>query len=105
MSRMFINGESVDSSSQDVAEIRNPATGDFVDTAPKGTIYDVRAAIDAAYAARDVWRETDPSQRGELLQKSAAEVTRNGKELATLLTREQGKPYSESVREIRRFVH
>ena len=65
----------------------------------------MRAAIDAAYAARDVWRETDPSQRGELLHKSAAEVTRNEKDLAALLTREQGKPYSESVREMRRFAH
>ncbi|TMC52334.1 MAG: aldehyde dehydrogenase family protein, partial [Chloroflexi bacterium] len=93
MSRMFINGESVDSASKDVTEIHNPATGDLVDTAPKGTVDDVRAAIDAAYAARDVWRETDPSQRGELLHKSAAEVTRNEKDLAALLTREQGKPY------------
>src|SRR5438270_3616205 len=105
MSRMFIDGESVDSSSQDVSEIRNPATGEVVDTAPKGTVDDVRAAIEAAYAARTAWREIDPSQRGELLHKSAAEVTRNEKELAALLTREQGKPYSESLREIRRFVN
>ncbi len=105
MSRMFIAGELVDSSNNAVTEIHNPATGEMVDTAPKGTVADVRAAVDAADAARAVWRATDPSKRGKLLHQSAAEITRNEKELATLLTREQGKPYSESVREVRRFVH
>lgn len=105
MSRMFINGESVDSSSQEVTEIRNPANGELVDTVPKGTVADARAAIDAAYAARDAWRESDPSRRGELLLKAAHEITKNEKELGALLTKEQGKPFSESVREVRRFAH
>ncbi|MES4791811.1 MAG: hypothetical protein C4321_01440, partial [Chloroflexota bacterium] len=65
---------------------------------------DARAAIDAAYAARDAWRESDPSRRGELLLKAAHEITKNEKELGALLTKEQGKPFSESVREVRRFA-
>ncbi|MEP7200163.1 MAG: aldehyde dehydrogenase family protein, partial [Chloroflexota bacterium] len=105
MSRMFINGQSVDAANNEVTEIRNPANGELVDTAPKGTTDDARAAVDAAYAARDVWRETDPSARGDRLAQSGRALLQNEKELATLLTKEQGKPYSESVREVRRFVH
>jgi acyl-CoA reductase-like NAD-dependent aldehyde dehydrogenase len=104
MSRMFINGQSVDATGGAQTEIRNPATGERVDSAPKGTVADARVAIDAAYAARDGWRAVDPSKRGDLLAKAAIEINRNERELATLLTREQGKPYSESVREVHRFT-
>lgn len=102
---MFINGQSVDAANQAVTEIRNPANGELVGTAPTGAVEDARAAIDAAHAARDVWRESDPAKRAALLSKAAHEITRNEKELAALLTKEQGKPLSESVREMRRFVH
>ncbi|MBI3732261.1 MAG: aldehyde dehydrogenase [Chloroflexi bacterium] len=102
---MFINGQPVDASDQQVGEIRNPASGEPVDTAPKGTAQDARAAIDAAHAAREVWRETDPSRRGGLLGKAAQQIAQNERGLAALLTREQGKPFSESAREIQRFVH
>ncbi|MBI1800909.1 MAG: aldehyde dehydrogenase family protein, partial [Chloroflexi bacterium] len=105
MARMFINGQPVDASDQQVGEIRNPASGEPVDTAPKGTAQDARAAIDAAHAAREVWRETDPSRRGGLLGKAAQQIAQNERGLAALLTREQGKPFSESAREIQRFVH
>ena len=105
MARMFINGQPADAAGGALTEIRNPATGELVDTAPKGTVADARAAIDAAYTARDAWRATDPSKRGGLLDKAAHEITRAEQELATLLTKEQGKPYAESVREVRRFVH
>jgi acyl-CoA reductase-like NAD-dependent aldehyde dehydrogenase len=104
MSHMFINGQPVGALSGDVTEIRNPATGDLVGIAPKGSALDVRAGIDAAYAARDVWREIDPAKRGALLALAAHTVNAHSQELATLLTREQGKPYTESVREVRRFT-
>jgi succinate-semialdehyde dehydrogenase/glutarate-semialdehyde dehydrogenase len=102
---MFINGQSAAAAGGAITEIRNPANGELVDTAPQGTVADARAAIDAAYAARDDWRAVDPSKRAGLLGKAAREVTRAEKELAALLTKEQGKPFTESVREIRRFVH
>src|SRR5580765_6829481 len=99
---MFINGQLVDVLSGDVTEIHSLATGELVDTAPKGSAADVRAAIDAAYAAREVWRAVDPAGRGALLAAAADTIAAGQSELAALLTREQGKPYSESVREVRR---
>ncbi|RMD94226.1 MAG: aldehyde dehydrogenase family protein, partial [Calditrichaeota bacterium] len=105
MAKMFISGEWVDAASGEVDEIRNPATGELVDTIPRGTREDARRAIDAAEAAFPGWAEVPFSRRGELLFKAAALIRANEKELAKTLTLEQGKPIRESVREIRRFAH
>lgn len=105
MAKMFINGEEVSSVSGEIDEIRNPATGERVDEVPRGTREDARQAIQAAAEAFPAWAEVPFSERGELLFRAAALVKNHEKELATLLTREQGKPLRESVREIRRFVH
>ncbi|MFQ5849074.1 MAG: aldehyde dehydrogenase family protein [Candidatus Binatia bacterium] len=105
MARMFFGGGYQDSESREVTEIRNPATGEMVDTVPKGTAGDVRRAIDAASDAFGPWSRTPPSKRGSLLLEAARLVKDEEKDLTQLLTREQGKPIRESVLEIRRFVH
>jgi acyl-CoA reductase-like NAD-dependent aldehyde dehydrogenase len=105
MAKLFIAGESRDSESGQVTEIRNPATGEVVDTVPKGTVNDARKAIDVAAAALRKWSEMAPAKRGSILLEAGRLILQQEKELANLLTREQGKPIRESVLEIRRFVH
>ncbi len=51
MALMFINGESIASKSGQTYEVKNPATGELVDTAPKGAVEDVQVAVAAAQAA------------------------------------------------------
>ncbi len=46
-----------------------------------------------------------PSKRGAILLAAGHTILQQEKELATLLTKEQGKPMRESILEIRRFVH
>ncbi len=105
MAKMFIHGEYVDSTSNEWDEIRNPATGEVVDRVPRGNRQDARAAIEAALTAFPSWADLPFSHRGELLFRAANLIKSQEKELATLLTQEQGKPLRESIREIRRFVH
>ena len=105
MAKLLIAGESQDSESGQVTEIRNPATGEVVDTVPKGTVGDTRKAIDVAAAALRKWSEMAPAKRGSILLEAGRLILQQEKELANLLTREQGKPIRESVLEIRRFVH
>jgi len=105
MAEMFVGGEYIDSVSKEIREIRNPATGEVVDTIPQGTREDARMAIDVAVEAFKEWSETPFSKRGEILTQAANLVKDNEKELATLLTKEQGKPLRESILELRRFVH
>ena len=105
MALMFINGESVPSKSGQTYAVKNPATGEGVDTVPQGTVEDVQAAVAAAAAAFPAWRDTAPDARGRLLLKGAELVREEIDELAVLETKEQGKPVGESKREIEHFLH
>src|SRR3977135_385294 len=105
MAKMFIGGESVDAISGATCEVRNPANGEVVDTAPKGNEEDARRAIDAAEGAFDEWSHTSAEERGQLLSKAAELVVAERKALAELLCREQGKPFQEASGELEHFDH
>jgi acyl-CoA reductase-like NAD-dependent aldehyde dehydrogenase len=101
---MIINGEWVESDKSETFPVTNPATGETVDTVPKGTREDARRAIDAAYEAFHKWSSTSANERARLLFKLAQTLRDNQKDLARSLTVEQGKPLSESMAEITRFT-
>ena len=105
MAKFFVAGEYQDSEGKQATEVRNPATGEVVDNVPKGTANDARRAIEVASGALKKWSEMAPAKRGAILLEAGRLVTQQEKELANLLTREQGKPIRESILEMRRFVH
>ena len=105
MANLFIGGESRKASDGGVTEIRNPATDEVVDRVAAATQEDVDRAIDAADSAFRKWSAVAPSQRAEILYKAAHLLKEREKDLARLLTQEQGKPLREAVLEIRRFAH
>ena len=105
MAQMLIGGDWVGSRNGDVFQVMNPATGEPVDTAPRATVEDARDAIDAAEAAFAIWGEWPQGKRADLLRRAVELVRMHDKELANLLTREQGKPIREAILEIRRFAH
>jgi len=101
---MIVAGEWRNASDGRTAEIRNPANGEIVDRVPSATKQDVERAIDAANSAFRAWSATPAFQRAEIMMKGARAVKDREKDLAQLLTREQGKPVREAVAEIRRFI-
>jgi acyl-CoA reductase-like NAD-dependent aldehyde dehydrogenase len=101
---MFINGARVDAASGATTEVRNPATGEVVDSVPKADAEDTRRAIEAAAAAFSSWSKLPPTKRSHILMQAAASVRRNLDEVARLLTSEQGKPIRDSKIEAERFV-
>jgi acyl-CoA reductase-like NAD-dependent aldehyde dehydrogenase len=105
MAKLFIAGEHLDSESKQATQVKNPATGDLVDSVPKGTVNDIRRAIEVAAGALKKWSQMAPPKRGSILLAAGHLILEQEKELATLLTKEQGKPMRESILEIRRFVH
>src|SRR5262245_59720192 len=105
MARLVIAGEQRDASDGGTTEIRNPATGDLVDRVAAATQEDVDRAIDAADSAFKSWSAVPPPKRAEVLFKAVSLLKEREKELARVLTQEQGKPLREAVLEIRRFAH
>ena len=52
--QMYINGKFMDSASGDVETVIDPSTGKKLWTAPAATIEEARAAVDAAWAAKNL---------------------------------------------------
>jgi len=105
MAKLIIAGEQRNASDGGTTEIRNPATGELVDRVAAATQQDVDNAIDAAESAFKKWSAVPPPQRAEILYKASRLLNEREKDLARLLTQEQGKPLREAVLEIRRFAH
>jgi len=105
MAMFVIDGVPTPSVGTDVTEVRNPSTGEVVGTVPKGTKEDAKRAIESAEQGFKVWSRTAPAQRGEVLGKAARLIEQHLDELATMLTKEQGKPIKEAKMEINRFRH
>ncbi|MYR85127.1 aldehyde dehydrogenase family protein [Streptomyces sp. SID685] len=79
----------------------DPATGEPFDQAPDQQPDELDAVVDRSHRAWRDWR-ADPTARTTALRGAADAVETAGEELARLLTREQGKPLTESYAEIAR---
>jgi acyl-CoA reductase-like NAD-dependent aldehyde dehydrogenase len=101
---MFVDGGPYAPPAGDRLEVRDPATGELVDTVPAAGPAEVDAAVAAAQAAFEGWWGTPAARRGELLGAAAAHARGHAGELAGLLTREQGKPLREARLEIDRCL-
>src|SRR5438105_9590243 len=96
MSTMVIDGKPVAARSGATVEIHDPATGELVDRVPQAGVEETRQAIDAAHKAFRAWADMLPHQRFQILMKGAALARQHLDEVASLLTREQGKPLRDS---------
>jgi succinate-semialdehyde dehydrogenase/glutarate-semialdehyde dehydrogenase len=105
MAKNFIAGEQVDSSSGATYEVRNPANGELVDTAPKCGVEETRKAVDAAAAAFEEWSRTPAEERARFLMKSIDLIEGERGKLSEMLTHEQGKPLQEASTELEHFLH
>jgi acyl-CoA reductase-like NAD-dependent aldehyde dehydrogenase len=87
---LVINGRSVPADKH--FEVKNPANGGIVGSAPKASKEQLNMAIDAAEAAFPKWRDLTSEARAEACMKIADRMQEAAEELAQLITREQGKP-------------
>lgn len=105
MAQALIGGERVSAKSGEEIAVVNPATEEELDSVPKGGREDVDAAVAAAKEAFKEWSKRDPDDRAALMRAAIAKIQENGKEIAQLLTKEQGKPFAESMGELHHFLH
>ncbi|EZH66151.1 succinate-semialdehyde dehydrogenase [Bacillaceae bacterium JMAK1] len=95
----LINGEWTGSDLEQI-DVTNPADGKVVDTVPKGGKDEAKQAVDAAYEAFRPWSKLTASERSDKLEKWHNLINEHQEELATTMTKEQGKPMKESRGEI-----
>jgi acyl-CoA reductase-like NAD-dependent aldehyde dehydrogenase len=102
---MRIGGKEVGSQDETWIEVKNPATGELIDRVPAGSGGDVAEAVDAAAAAFDDWKKKSMRERGKILFFAAEKVRGQHRDLARLLTMEQGKPLREAIDEVRGYAN
>jgi betaine-aldehyde dehydrogenase len=98
--QMWIDGEHVPSVTGESFDVQDPATEEVLDQVPMGNEEDARRAIAAANRAFKTWRKTTAHEKAELLHEVARKMRERSEELATLLTRECGKPLVENRDEL-----
>ena len=99
---LFIDGGWSNGVSGQVSQVRNPATGEVIDTVPVGTAVDADRAIRSSAAAFAAWRQLPTARRAALQHAAAAAVREHGEDLARLLTLELGRPLPGSRVEVER---
>ena len=84
-------------------ENRNPADSrDVVGLFPKASVEDTRSAVAAARSALSGWANTPAPARGAILDKASQILSARLDEMATILTREEGKTLAEAKGEVTR---
>src|SRR4051812_27125341 len=86
-------------------EVVNPATEEVVGEVPSGEAADVERAVGAAKRAFPEWAATDTEARAAILAAAAGLIEERAKELAAVLTAEQGKPIAEARGEVTHLAH
>src|SRR3954471_22159551 len=86
-------------------EVVNPATEEVVGNVPAGDVADVELAVATAKRAFPDWSRTDTEKRAHTLPDPAAAIEERAKELAAVLTSEQGKPIAEARGEVTHLAH
>jgi len=93
----FINGEWVEARAGRSLENRNPANREeLIGIFPSSTQEDVNDAVEAAKAAFAKWRLLPAPRRAEILYRTAETLVKRKEDLARDMTREMGKPLSET---------
>ncbi len=80
--------------------VTNKATGEIIARVPDFGESETRAAIEAAKRAQPAWAKMLAKERAKRIRKWFDLITENARELALLLTNEQGKPLAEAMGEI-----
>ncbi|HDL8054896.1 TPA: CoA-acylating methylmalonate-semialdehyde dehydrogenase [Yersinia enterocolitica] len=98
----FIGGKNSLSSSNQTADIHNPATGKVESQVTQSTAEEVHHAIGVAHQAFADWSRTTPLRRARIMFNFKTLIEQHRDELAELIVREHGKVYSDALGEITR---
>jgi succinate-semialdehyde dehydrogenase / glutarate-semialdehyde dehydrogenase len=96
-SQCYVDGRWV---GEPTVPVTNKATGEIMARVPDFGEAETRAAIEAAHRALPAWSKLLAKERSRLLRRWFDLITQNTRELALLLTSEQGKPLAEAAGEI-----
>jgi betaine-aldehyde dehydrogenase len=97
--RNLVNGQQVDAADGRTSDVVNPVTGQAYAQAPVSGQADVDAAMSAAAAAFDGWRDSTPSERQRALLRIADAIEARAQEMVDAESENTGKPLGLTMSE------
>ncbi len=96
--RLIIDGAKAPASDGGTFDVFDPSNGEVLATVSKATKADVDRAVQAAQAAFEgkAWGDMAPAERGRIMQRIAQMLRDRTEELATLESRDNGKPLKQA---------
>ncbi|MHC2459859.1 succinate-semialdehyde dehydrogenase/glutarate-semialdehyde dehydrogenase [Rhizobium leguminosarum] len=82
--------------------VRNPSTENEIGTVPKATAADLELALKSSERGFRIWRDTPPSERVRVIRKAVLLLRERIKQIAKILTLENGKTLASAEAEIDR---
>ncbi|KZM44880.1 methylmalonate-semialdehyde dehydrogenase [Marinomonas sp. SBI22] len=101
---MLINGEMVQSTSQNWIDVTDPATQNVIASVPCATEQEVEQAVTSAQLAFETWKEVPVSDRARLMLRYQALLKDHHDELATILSKETGKTFEDAKGDVWRGI-
>ncbi|MFD1606974.1 NAD-dependent succinate-semialdehyde dehydrogenase [Oceanobacillus luteolus] len=99
---MYINGKWIQT--EHTLVVKSPATNEIVSEVPLGDASHVQQAIDAAKASFPAWSKLVAQERSNILLAIADKMTDKKELLASMITREMGKPIGDSMGEVQQSI-
>jgi malonate-semialdehyde dehydrogenase (acetylating)/methylmalonate-semialdehyde dehydrogenase len=100
----YVDGVWVASRSDEIVDVRNPATAEVIARVPLSTVDEVNQAIAAAKEAFQEWRETPPFTRARYMLRLKTLMEEEFEDLARTIVIEHGKTLDEARGEVRRGI-
>ena len=101
---MLIGGRFVESGSEEVEPVPDPATGETIALLPLSTPEEIDRAVAAARAAFPAWADMPVPDRAQAMFRFKALLDEHFEELSLLVVRENGKTLAEARGEVRRGI-
>ena len=89
--KLYINGEWVESNSKEFIEVENPATREIIGKVPRANKADIDYAVKSAKEAFETWQYTDLSKRIALMEKLIEEMYKRVDDFADMIVKELGR--------------
>ncbi len=101
---LYINGEFFESKSTNYMDVVNPATQEVIAQVPNATQSEMKAAMSAATEAFQTWKEVPTPQRARYFLDYQKLVKDNQKEIAKILSAENGKTFEDAMGDVWRGI-
>src|SRR5438309_1310574 len=101
----FIGGDWVPPISGEYFENKNPADlSDTIGRFPLSGAADVERAVESARRGFEIWRATPAPARGDVMRRIGDLMSKRKDEIADLMTREMGKPLTETKGDVQEGI-